>query len=150
MPWREGHEEKRLWNAFSSRDGRTAILTSGIIFTKSDKTEEKGTQSSTSFFPLENFYFHFVCGLTLNVGTTISEVMWKLLFFLNCKWGLQKKMRLSRDFLHILELFHNDHCMAPKTINITHSHARHIHANVWWIYHEVLSTVTHEAYLKTL
>ena len=28
----------------------TAILTSGIIFTKSDKTGKKGTQSSTSFF----------------------------------------------------------------------------------------------------
>ena len=47
----------------------TAILTSGIIFTKSDKTEKKkGTQSSTSFFPLETFYFHFIRGLTSECG----------------------------------------------------------------------------------
>lgn len=138
----------------------TAILTSGIIFTKSDKTVKKGTQSSTSFPPpLENFYFRFICSLNSECGTTISEVMWKLLFFLNCKWELQKKMRLSREFLHILELFLNDHCIAPKTINITYSYARHIytrHTHTYKThthihkYHEFLSTITHQAYLKAL
>lgn len=91
MPWRGGHEEKRLWNAFSSREGRTAILTSGIIFTKSDKTEKKGTQSSTCFFPLENFYFHFVCSLTSECGNHHFGSNGKTSFLFELQMGVAKK-----------------------------------------------------------
>ena len=125
----------------------TAILTSGIIFTKSDKTQKKKRNSK--------FYIFFSTGnLLLSLYTLSDFWMWEPPFRKQCEnffsFWIAKQMRLSRDFLHILELFINDHCIAPKTINITHSHARHIHANVWWKYHEFLSTVTHQAYLKTL
>ena len=58
-----------------------AKLTSGIILTKSDKTEKKELKVLHLFFQLGNFYFHFIYSVTSECGNHHFESNVETFFF---------------------------------------------------------------------